>query len=65
MFLALTRQLIFILPLILILPLFMGLTGILYAAPIADLAAAAVAIWMVVVEFRQIGKLEAEENKNS
>ena len=64
-FLALTRQLIFILPLILILPLFMGLTGILYAAPIADLAAAAVAIWMVVVEFRQIGKLEAEENKNS
>ena len=40
-FLALTRQLIFFLPLLLILPLFYGLEGILYVAPISDLISAA------------------------
>ena len=60
-FLALTRQLIFFLPLLLILPLFYGLEGILYVAPISDLISAAVTIWMVAVEFRLIRKLEAEE----
>ena len=38
-FLSLTRQVLFLTPLILILPLFLGLDGILYAAPIADGAA--------------------------
>ncbi len=35
-FLSLTRQVIFLIPLILILPLFWGIDGILFAAPIAD-----------------------------
>lgn len=37
-FLSLTRQVIFLVPLILILPLFLGVTGIMYAAPVADTA---------------------------
>ena len=41
---SLTRQIIFLLPLILIFPLFMGIDGVMYAGPIADGAAALVAI---------------------
>ncbi len=51
-FLSLTRQIIFLIPLILILPRFMGLDGILYAGPIADFAAIATATIMAVCEFR-------------
>jgi putative MATE family efflux protein len=36
MFLTLTRQVILLIPALLILPLFLGLNGILYAAPFAD-----------------------------
>ncbi len=52
-FLSLTRQIIFLIPLILILPRFMGLDGILYAGPIADFAAIATATIMAIIEFRQ------------
>ena len=38
-FLSLTRQIIFLLPLIIALPLFMGIDGIMYAGPIADFMA--------------------------
>ena len=41
---SLTRQIIFLLPLILVFPLFMGIDGVMYAGPIADGAAALVAI---------------------
>ena len=41
---SLTRQIIFLLPLILIFPLYMGIDGVMYAGPIADGAAAIVAI---------------------
>ncbi|HZJ57070.1 MAG TPA: MATE family efflux transporter [Clostridia bacterium] len=56
-FLSLTRQIIFLLPFILILPLLMGIDGIMYAGPIADLAAAIVSGIMVIVEFRNMGKI--------
>jgi Na+-driven multidrug efflux pump len=46
-FLALTRQIIFLLPLLLLLPLFVGIDGIMYAGPVADFMAAVVAIIMV------------------
>lgn len=39
-FLSLTRQIIFLLPLIIVFPLFMGIDGIMYAGPIADFLAA-------------------------
>ena len=35
-FLSLTRQIIFLLPLLLIIPLFVGIDGIMYAGPVAD-----------------------------
>lgn len=51
-FLSLTRQIIFLLPLILILPLFSGIDGIMYAGPIADFLAAVTSIIMVSRELR-------------
>ena len=51
-FLSLTRQILFLLPLLIILPLFMGIDGIMYSGPIADGLAGAVAIFMVWNEFR-------------
>ena len=59
-FLSLTRQVIFLIPLILILPLFWGIDGILFAAPIADFFAMLAAIIMAAAEFRNMAKLEAE-----
>ncbi len=53
MFLSLTRQILFLLPLIVVLPLFMGIDGILYAGPIADGMAAAVSGVMVAKELRR------------
>ena len=60
-FLALTRQIIFLLPLIIIFPLFVGIDGIMYAGPIADFMAGVVAIVMVVRELskNQYGKKKA------
>ena len=58
-FLSLTRQVVFLLPLTLILPLFVGIDGIMYAAPVADCIAAVIAITMTVKEFREMKKLEA------
>lgn len=51
---SLTRQVIFLLPLILIFPYFMGIDGVMYAGPIADGAAALVAIGYAVRELRKM-----------
>lgn len=51
-FLSLTRQIIFLLPLLIIFPLFMGIDGIMYAGPVADGIAGLTAIVMVVKELR-------------
>ncbi|SHJ68591.1 MATE family efflux transporter [Hespellia stercorisuis] len=42
---SLTRQVIFLLPLIVIFPMIMGIDGVMYAGPIADGAAAIVAVF--------------------
>ena len=57
-FLSLTRQIIFLLPLLLIFPDLFGIDGVMYTAPIADLAAASVSIFMVVREFKIMTELE-------
>ena len=57
-FLALTRQILFLLPLLVILPCFMGIDGILYSCPIADMVAFITAIVMVVAEFKKMDRLE-------
>lgn len=52
-FLSLTRQIIFFLPVTLILPLFMGIDGILYAGPVADFASAAITWFFVRRELKK------------
>ena len=52
-FLALTRQIIFLLPLLLIFPFFMGIDGIMYAGPVADCLAAVVSAAMVIREISE------------
>ena len=52
-FLSLTRQIIFLLPLILIMPLIMGIDGIMYAGPVADCMAGLAAIIMATIELKR------------
>ncbi len=61
MFLSLTRQIIFFIPLLIVLPMFMGIRGILFAGPIADLLAGGIAVAMAKGEFNQMDRLEAEK----
>lgn len=51
---SLTRQVIFLLPLILIFPRFLGIDGVMYAGPIADGAAAVVAVGYAVRELKKM-----------
>lgn len=55
-FLALTRQILFLLPLLIILPLFLGMDGILYAGPIADFLAAVISACFLLRELKGMGK---------
>lgn len=52
-FLSLTRQILFLLPLILILPLYLGIDGIMYAGPIADFMAGLIAALMIGNELKR------------
>lgn len=60
--LSLTRQVLFLLPLLLLLPYFFGLDGVMYAGPVADTVAAVVSGGMVVAEFRNMRRTEEKEN---
>lgn len=55
------RQIILLIPLILILPLFFGLDGILYAFPAADIGSAVVAVIFVAFEMRRLGRWIASQ----
>lgn len=55
---ALTRQVIFLLPLLVILPMFWGIDGVMYAGPIADTAAALLAITLVLIERKKLLAME-------
>ena len=48
------RQLTLLIPLLLILPLFMGLDGILFAAPIADITSAVIVAFFIVPEMKKL-----------
>ena len=52
--LSMLRQLLLLIPLILILPLFMGLNGILFSAPIADTLSAVIVALFIVPEIRRL-----------
>jgi putative MATE family efflux protein len=57
---SLTRQVIFLIPLIILLPYWMGIDGLMYAGPIADGAAAVLAITFAT---RQLRWMQREEKK--
>ncbi|WP_455542634.1 MATE family efflux transporter [Intestinibacter sp.] len=62
-FLSLTRQIIYLLPLIVILPLFLGIDGIIFAGPVADFVAAITSLITVGIEFKNMKQLElAQQN---
>ena len=60
LFLSLSRQIIFLIPLVLVLPLVMGLTGVFVAFPVADALATVVTVLMLAREFRRLRGLEEE-----
>lgn len=53
--LSLVRQVLLIIPLMLILPNFFGLDGVLYAAPITDFISFILAFTLIFIEFRHQG----------
>lgn len=61
-FIAMTRQIIFLLPLIIILPKIFGIDGVMYAGPIADAMALIVTILFIRREIKNIKKLEEIKN---
>lgn len=61
--LSMTRQIIFLIPLVVILPMIMGIDGVMFAGPIADAAAGVLAIVMVLIEFKKMPK-DGEEAKH-
>jgi len=62
---SLTRQGFFLLPLLVVLPIFFGLDGAIYAGPIADAAAAVLSVFLVVTEVRKINALQREQAARS
>lgn len=60
--LSLTRQVFFLIPLILLLPLWLGIFGVLLAGPIADFIAFVLSVVLVYRAFRQLDRCKALEN---
>lgn len=58
MILSLTRQVLFLIPLLLILPIFFGLDGILFSGPVADFSAFLVTSFLIIREMKSMKKLE-------
>ena len=57
-FLSLTRQMLFLLPAVIILPRFFGAAGVWYSMPFSDLLASLVALVMLVRQFRKFKRAE-------
>ena len=64
-FMSLTRQILFLLPLIMIFPLFMGIDGVMYAGPIADAAAAIVCGYFMVRELKELSVMDKKKKEES
>ena len=60
LFIALARQILILIPLILIFPKFWGIDGIMFAGPISDFAAAVIAAVFIVREVRDMKRMEAQ-----
>lgn len=58
--LSMLRQLILLIPMLLILPLFFGLNGLLYAGPCADIGSAVIVALFILPEMRKLNRKIAE-----
>lgn len=58
--LSMLRQLILLIPLLLILPIFFGLSGLLYAGPCADIGSAVIVALFILPEMRKLNQKIAE-----
>ena len=56
-FMSLTRQILFLLPLIIVFPIFMGIDGVMYAGPIADAATGIVCGIFTIRELKELKTL--------
>ena len=63
-FISMTRQILFLLPLIILLPKIFGIDGIMFAGPIADGVALIVTIILVGYEIKNINALKKEQENN-
>lgn len=61
-FLSLTRQILFFIPILLILPMFFGIDGIIYTGCTADFLSAIVAVIMTVCEFKLMKGAETSDS---
>ena len=59
-FLSLTRQVLLLIPMLLILPIFIGEKGVWYSIPISDIIAATLTVIMLIIQFREWKKEHAE-----
>ena len=55
-FLSLTRQMLFLVPLLIILPQLMGLNGVWYSLPISDTLASVMASYMIIKHIKKLKK---------
>ena len=59
-FLSLTRQMLILLPCLLILPRFFGVAGVWYSMPVSDVLASLIALVMLVMQFRKFKAAAAQ-----
>ena len=62
-FMSLSRQVIFLLPFLLILPPMLKLDGVWLAFPVSDLLAALIGMVLLIIQMRKINKLVANSNQ--
>ena len=64
--LSMLRQLLLLIPLLLILPLFFGLDGVLYAGPVADIGSAVIVFLFIVPEMKKLGRrIQLEQERDA
>ncbi len=64
-FLSLSRQLIFFIPAIFVLPLAMGITGVQIAQPVADIITFLVSIPLLISYYKELNKLQSDAIKKT
>lgn len=60
--LSLSRQIIFLIPSLIIMPMLWGIDGVLHAGPTADGLAFILAVTLITIEMKNIKKLEVQKN---